>query len=192
MEEILASIRRIIADDTTLASGRRDRDDRRRREAEADEQAPAEQEADLASQEFAVSESTPQPAPVADIRRLRLNRIGQEPGPVVDEAEEAYDDEREYSVALVASAEEEPANFEAPHDDALVSADTAASVASHFQALAASMIINDSGLLQKYSEEMMRPMLKQWLDDNLPVIVERLVRAEIERVARGGRRGGGF
>ncbi len=35
---------------------------------------------------------------------------------------------------------------------------------------------------------MMRPMLKQWLDDNLPVIVERLVRAEIERVARGGRR----
>jgi cell pole-organizing protein PopZ len=30
-------------------------------------------------------------------------------------------------------------------------------------------------------------MLKQWLDDNLPVLVERLVRAEIERVARGGR-----
>jgi cell pole-organizing protein PopZ len=30
-------------------------------------------------------------------------------------------------------------------------------------------------------------MLQQWLDDNLPVIVERLVRAEIERVARSGR-----
>jgi uncharacterized protein len=42
--------------------------------------------------------------------------------------------------------------------------------------------------LQKYAQEMLRPMLKQWLDDNLPVIVERLVRAEIERVARGGRR----
>ena len=28
-------------------------------------------------------------------------------------------------------------------------------------------------------------MLKTWLDDNLPVIVERLVSAEIERVARG-------
>jgi cell pole-organizing protein PopZ len=34
---------------------------------------------------------------------------------------------------------------------------------------------------------MLRPMLKQWLDDNLPAVVERLVRAEIERVARGGR-----
>jgi cell pole-organizing protein PopZ len=28
-------------------------------------------------------------------------------------------------------------------------------------------------------------MLKAWLDDNLPTMVERLVRAEIERVSRG-------
>jgi uncharacterized protein len=33
----------------------------------------------------------------------------------------------------------------------------------------------------------MRPMIKNWLDDNLPNIVERLIKAEIERVARGGR-----
>jgi len=32
---------------------------------------------------------------------------------------------------------------------------------------------------------MLRPMLKGWLDDNLPAMVERLVRAEIERVSRG-------
>jgi cell pole-organizing protein PopZ len=32
---------------------------------------------------------------------------------------------------------------------------------------------------------MLRPMLKVWLDDNLPGLVERLVRAEIERVSRG-------
>jgi uncharacterized protein len=32
--------------------------------------------------------------------------------------------------------------------------------------------------------ELLRPMLKSWLDDNLPSIVERLVRAEIERVTR--------
>lgn len=69
----------------------------------------------------------------------------------------------------------------------LVSPDAAASIASHFQALAASMVINDSGLLHEYAREMLRPMLKQWLDDNLPVMVERLIRAEIERVARGRR-----
>ena len=33
--------------------------------------------------------------------------------------------------------------------------------------------------------DMLRPMLKSWLDDNLPGLVERLVRAEIERVSRG-------
>jgi hypothetical protein len=34
---------------------------------------------------------------------------------------------------------------------------------------------------------MMRPMLQDWLDNNLPTLVEKLVREEIERVARGGR-----
>lgn len=70
----------------------------------------------------------------------------------------------------------------------LMSSDAAASITAHFQQLAATMLINDSGLLQEYAREMLRPMLKAWLDDNLPVLVERLVRAEIERVARGGRR----
>ena len=70
----------------------------------------------------------------------------------------------------------------------LVSSDAAAAIAAQFQTLAASMVINDSGLLHDYAREMLRPMLKAWLDDNLPVLVERLVRAEIERVARGGRR----
>ena len=39
--------------------------------------------------------------------------------------------------------------------------------------------------LEDVVKEMLRPMLKAWLDDNLPRIVERLVRMEIERVARG-------
>ena len=34
-------------------------------------------------------------------------------------------------------------------------------------------------------KEMLRPMLKSWLDENLPPMVERLVRQEIERVSRG-------
>lgn len=36
------------------------------------------------------------------------------------------------------------------------------------------------------AEEMMRPMLQDWLDNNLPRLVEKLVREEIERIARGG------
>ena len=33
--------------------------------------------------------------------------------------------------------------------------------------------------------ETLRPVLKSWLDENLPSLVERMVQAEIERVARG-------
>ena len=39
--------------------------------------------------------------------------------------------------------------------------------------------------LEDLVKEMLRPMLKSWLDDNLPSLVERIVRAEIERVSRG-------
>ncbi|MCK0198865.1 DUF2497 domain-containing protein [Ancylobacter sp. 6x-1] len=35
--------------------------------------------------------------------------------------------------------------------------------------------------------DLLRPMLREWLDQNLTPLVERLVRAEIERIARGGR-----
>jgi uncharacterized protein len=89
-------------------------------------------------------------------------------------------------------AVEAAAELDEPADDAaeaapLVSAAAAAAIASHFQTLATTMLINDSGILQQHARDMLRPMLKQWLDDNLPVMVERLVRAEIERVARGGR-----
>lgn len=62
-----------------------------------------------------------------------------------------------------------------------------ASVSSSFQTLAATMFLNNAEMIERVTRDMLRPMLKSWLDDNLPVMVERLVRAEIERVARGGR-----
>lgn len=66
----------------------------------------------------------------------------------------------------------------------LLSPSAQASIASSFQALAAT---TSSETIDATVREMLRPMLKEWLDDNLPSLVERLVRAEIERVARGGR-----
>ena len=49
------------------------------------------------------------------------------------------------------------------------------------------MMMQNGGLIEESVREMLRPMLKSWLDDNLPGIVERLVRQEIERMARGQR-----
>jgi cell pole-organizing protein PopZ len=75
----------------------------------------------------------------------------------------------------------------AEEPSALLSASANASIASSFQSLAQTMLFKDKGVLEDMARDMLRPMLKQWLDDNLPTMVERLVRAEIERVARGGR-----
>jgi uncharacterized protein len=56
-----------------------------------------------------------------------------------------------------------------------------------FASLAGTVMSNNARTLEDLVRDMMRPMIKTWLDDNLPSLVERLVRAEIERVARGGR-----
>lgn len=39
--------------------------------------------------------------------------------------------------------------------------------------------------IEDKTESILRPMLSEWLDNNLPTLVERLVREEIERVSRG-------
>jgi cell pole-organizing protein PopZ len=65
--------------------------------------------------------------------------------------------------------------------------ETDASVSHAFNLLAHTVLTNNARTLEDLVREMLRPMLKMWLDDNLPTLVERLVRSEIERVARGGR-----
>jgi len=70
-------------------------------------------------------------------------------------------------------------------DPGLVSAATSAAVDSAFNTLAQTVLVQNGRTLEDLVREMLRPMLKTWLDDNLPSMVERLVRAEIERVSRG-------
>ncbi len=67
----------------------------------------------------------------------------------------------------------------------LISSATSAAVDSAFNTLAQTVLVHNARTLEDLVREMLRPMLKSWLDDNLPGMVERLVRAEIERVSRG-------
>ena len=70
-------------------------------------------------------------------------------------------------------------------DRSLLSNTTMAAVDTAFSSLANTVLGNNARTLEDLVKEMLRPMLKSWLDDNLPGLVERLVRAEIERVSRG-------
>lgn len=60
-------------------------------------------------------------------------------------------------------------------------------VSAAFEHLSAGLAMQSAELAENMTREILRPMLKAWLDENLPSLVERLVRAEIQRVARGGR-----
>jgi cell pole-organizing protein PopZ len=70
-------------------------------------------------------------------------------------------------------------------DHALISGATMSAVDNAFNSLANTVLGNNARTLEDLVKEMLRPMLKGWLDDNLPSMVERIVRAEIERVSRG-------
>jgi cell pole-organizing protein PopZ len=81
----------------------------------------------------------------------------------------------------------EPPPFEgsAPPSQQILSRSTVSAVESAFNTLANTVLSNNARTLEDLVKEMLRPMLKSWLDDNLPGLVERIVKAEIERVSRG-------
>jgi cell pole-organizing protein PopZ len=235
MEEILASIRRIIADDDALPLMRRPGPSLVPREPSPAAPSPPasivpEHRADLPRHPAAPAAAPPvhlvAVPPVEAAAELENEIEGD--APAAASTEEALvaatrvnnDTEEDYvlpaggageyelrpSMREAPSSEEEEGILAASEPDRsdrvyapaareredrvntpLVSPSTDASVASSFQSLATSMFLRDSDLIARTAREMLRPMLKQWLDDNLPVMVERLVRAEIERVARGGR-----
>jgi uncharacterized protein len=232
MEEILASIRRLIAEDeaelgaaSALSEGRRPPPSRVARSWTAAPAAPAAREHGPMRGAAVHGDAEPEEAevlaPVDEANSLPLSEfeVAHQPdAPLLGAPTETKgglaseargDDDAEPRIATLDESfmaeelmeqhevfvAEEPGEVEgfaeaeaSARAPALVSANAAASIAAQFQSLAASRVLNDSGLLHEYAREMLRPMLKAWLDDNLPALVERLVRAEIERVARGGRR----
>jgi hypothetical protein len=172
MEEILASIRRIIADDHVLPLSRSSA-----QAARAGQPEPQHAHGDYAEYEDAPparqplrSEPQRAPRPAFRMEPEPQQRLAAEPPMRSFEAPPAR---REDLVEQTSAA--------------ILSQDADASISSSFNALATSMMLQNSGLVEDSIREMLRPMLKSWLDDNLPGIVERLVRQEIERMARGRR-----
>ena len=181
MEEILASIRRIISED----------------DAPAAEAAPAAAESPAATEPAPMPDPEPEPAEEAI-----LELTDRYEPPVVEsigdlDISAAEEPEPEpFPTALQpeprpAFAEPAPSETSAPVE-ALVGASAAASAASAFAGLSASLarpepaaLVGGSGpTIDALARELLRPMLKEWLDENLPGIVEAAVRKEVERIAR--------
>ncbi len=100
-------------------------------------------------------------------------------------------DDLEFAEAAAKPAYRSPPTYEPPAfenstmSQQILSRSTVSAVESAFNSLANTVLSNNARTLEDLVKEMLRPMLKSWLDDNLPGLVERIVKAEIERVSRG-------
>ena len=103
-------------------------------------------------------------------------------------AEEPVVEEPDVEAPTAKEAVEQQSETDDHGGGQLVSLQTGEKVAAAFGELDAAIAAGQRRSFDEIAEEMLRPMLTQWLDDNLPTLVERLVREEIERVSRGNRR----
>jgi len=154
MEEILASIRRIISEE---------------------EQTPAaEPVLDLTQTD------APAPAPV----------MTQAPAPDDDIVFEAVEQAVAQEVAVPEPAYAAPTPPRATVADApvetIVSSPSATAAAGALARLAGTLRIADTQnqTIEGVVRELLKPMLKEWLDRNLPAIVDARVEAELERISR--------
>jgi len=106
--------------------------------------------------------------------------------PMAEPAVETAFERPSSSDASAAAAQARAAANEAPTArPAILSEHTGRQVAAAFGELSDAFASRSKKTFDEMAEEMLRPMLQDWLDNNLPTLVERLVREEIERVARG-------
>lgn len=133
----------------------------------------------------AQAEAVQEPAPAAPLAVAPQAAAAEEKNEPVKAAAAAIERPAEQPpVVLVA----ERAGVVEKDVAAIVSPAVGEQVARSFGDLALAVDSSARRSFDEIAEDMLRPMLQEWLDDNLPTLVERLVREEIERVARGPRR----
>jgi cell pole-organizing protein PopZ len=210
MEEILSSIRRIIADEETEDNSSGD-----------DELGAAEAQSEALDDDVEALARGAAAEVDADEDVLELTKVVRESGEVIDlqgerpsaddpmEDDEARDheDQRLKLAPLDPAPDEEPAEavpdhiqrkdqvVHSEHSRAaeLMSATTASAAGGAFAKLSQALqrtpeeesVADSSGrTMEQFIEDIARPMLKEWLDENLPGIVERLVQKEIQKISR--------
>jgi uncharacterized protein len=134
--------------------------------------------------------SAPQPEAEPDVFELTDEMALPDPAPPAASFNKVEpQDDIEFTEAKASRRQPayEPPPFESAPARPILSHSTVSAVESAFNSLANTVLSNNARTLEDLVKEMLRPMLKSWLDDNLPGLVERIVKAEIERVSRGGR-----
>jgi len=198
MEEILSSIRRIINEDEEEAPAEAEAEAAPEAEAAAPE---PEAEADLGQDavDNMFDEAPAEPEPAAESGEIEIvdNDDVLELTDLVDEPEDSGTDPltMDDDLMIVDREEEEVMEAEPEIDFAALDTEvaegimgepaTSAAVGSFHQLADQVRISEEEGrTLEGVVRALLRPMLKEWLDANLPAIVDEKVQAEISRVSR--------
>jgi cell pole-organizing protein PopZ len=178
MEEILASIRRIISEDDAPASAEGETAAAPVVEAAAPEPAPA-------------AEPEPEPEPMS-AEAVDAAIEHEEDEEILELTEPVAPAETHGDLDVFAKDEPAPAPAPAPVyapppvRESLVSTPAASAAASSFGRLSAAVQMpSDGTTLEHVVRELLTPLLAAWLDENLPAIVQAKVDEEVERIARG-------
>jgi hypothetical protein len=171
IEEILASIRQIISDDDEEEVG-----------------APEEREDTPAAPE---SVSEPEAEAEDDIVEL-TNKVDEEPetapAPVEIDMRDPEEEivEAEPEPAPEPEPEPEPVMQRVEDDlDSILTGNAENAAYEGFAELARKTAVEHGGItLEEIVRTELKPLLRSWLDKNLPSMIERLVQEELERVAR--------
>ena len=167
MEEILASIRRIIAEDTKEGGT----------PSAATEQDILELTDRVEADGSVVSLAT----------RMTSRTETREPPPI---AVAPYEPAPKLPAEPELSA---PKPAPEPPSDSIISASAAAASIAALSELtretAQGVAMSGDRALEEATRELLKPLLKAWLDTNLPPLIERIVREEIARLARDARGG---
>jgi hypothetical protein len=180
MEEILASIRRIISEDG---------------EEKPAPEVPKPKAAAPAAAARPAPKLAPQPEPEeAEEDVLELTDIVPEEDEAPARRAPAEDDVVMVERSPMKSAPKTELRSQRPRynedDRGLISDQVRDQASSSFMQLARNTLVSDlpdSRSLEALVQDMLRPLLEDWLNQNLPTIVERLVQQEIDRVSRKGR-----
>jgi cell pole-organizing protein PopZ len=193
MEDILASIRRILAEDSAQPMP----------PPPEPVTPPGDDVLDLTEQMLAPEPAPAAPAEAPAMSAADIDALFDAPPPAAAAAPPAPAPVPEPPPAPVMATAAPVAPAPAPGTaagDGLIGESVAAAAAASFAALraaargtaeearpaAADMLVGNGAVtLEQMVREELRPLLKAWLDVNLPPLVERLVKAELERVARG-------
>jgi hypothetical protein len=172
IEEILASIRQIISDDDEEGG-----DDAPEEAVEDPVRHESDDVLELTEDDL---EEPEEPEPEAEPDDIEVDMVDRdsEPEPVIEEEslpEPEPEPERE--------AEPRPV----PSD--ILSSGTQAAALGSLSKLTSKMPIHssrsyDGVTLEDIVRELLHPMLREWMDDNLPPMVERIVQKELEKLAR--------